>query len=674
VQVSLRAAVLSVIAGISSLAALGVASPLAASGDAVSAADRPIYEQAFLLAGQSDYRAARTTALQGEQPLLNKFFIWLDLTHQKDGDPHGEPFTALDAFLSANGGWPELGSLQRRAESELPTDLSHEDIVHWFSKRAPLSVAGAMRLAKALRAVGDEEAAANLVRRTWRDRSFTKREETVFLALYGGALQSSDEIARFDRLLNTRALSEAEWQAKRMGHGYPTLAKAMTRLILNRPGVDTAIAQVPPELQDDPGLLYERARWRQRRGRYDGVVELLDRAATTVRQPERWWPLRHWAAREALDRGDSALAYRLASAHGLKDGVAFADAEWFTGWLALRFADAPDQAYRHFVRLYDGVSTPISRARGAYWAAEAAARLGDGASAQSWYARAADHATAFYGQQATARLGRPLNLDLQATIAVSESDRDAFESLELVRLVRLLAAFDEQPYVTTFLTQLRRQADTEIAHQLHAELATAIGRPDQALFTAKQASGRGMAVAGNLYPVPPEIAGQLDEGGSPEPSLVLALIRQESAFDGRAVSRAGARGLMQLMPATAHRVAKEINLPYQRARLTEDAAYNMTLGRAYLSHLLEEFGGSTALALAAYNAGPHRVARWIEAFGDPRRPDVDPVDWIERIPFAETRNYVQRVLEGQVVYRLALDGQKTVLPLSRTGKELGQLP
>jgi soluble lytic murein transglycosylase len=263
---------------------------------------------------------------------------------------------------------------------------------------------------------------------------------------------------------------------------------------------------------------------------------------------------------------------------------------------------------------------------------------------------------------------------LVTSIAVSESDRSAFEALELVRLVRLLAVFDERRYVTTFLTQLRRQADTAVAHQLHAELADDVGRPDQALFTAKQASGRGMAVAGRLFPVPPDIARQLDGSQSPEPALVLALIRQESAFDRRAVSRAGARGLMQLMPATAHRVARKIKLPYQRARLTEDTAYNMRLGRAYLTQLLDDFEGSTALALAAYNAGPHRVVRWMKAFGDPRRPGVDPVDWIERIPFSETRNYVQRVLEGQVVYRLALDGQKTVVPLSRTGKELGQLP
>jgi peptidoglycan lytic transglycosylase len=657
---------------------LCAASPHAAAAtapeDGLQDADRPIYEQAFILADKAEYSAAMTTALQGRQTLLNKFFIWLDLIHQKDDKPQADEFTALDAFLTANRGWPRLDAIHLRAEERLPDDYSDEKVIVWFGQRDPLTVAGAMRLASALRTVGGSGAATDLVRRTWRSQSFTEQQEAVFLALFGNELRESDDVARLDRLLNQRAFTAADRQAKRLGRGYPRLAKAVSRLVRNRPGVDAAIAQVPPELQDDPGLLYERARWRQRRGYFDGVVELLDQATATVRWPERWWPLRQWAAREALDRGDTALAYRLASEHGLKSGVDFAEAEWISGWLALRFEQAPEQAYQHFVRLYDGVTTPISRARGAYWAAQAADRLGDTASAQTWYTRAAGHTTAFYGQQAIARLGRPLDLDLAASIQVSEADRSAFEALELVRLVRLLAAFDEQPYVTTFLTHLRGQADTASAHQLHAELSDSIGRPDQALFTAKQASGRGMAFVGNLFPVPPDIVRQLNANQSPEPALVLALIRQESAFDRRAVSRAGARGLMQLLPATARHVARTINVPYQRARLTEDAAYNLQLGRAYLSQLLEDFEGSTALALAAYNAGPQRVERWIKDFGDPRQPDVNPVDWIERIPFSETRNYVQRVLEGQVVYRLALNGQKTVLPLDQKGKELGQLP
>ncbi len=672
-QVSLRAAVLFMVLGICALSQRAEATALP-EGGSLHEADRPIYEQAFALAKKSEYDAARTTALQGRQAQLNKFFLWLDLIHKEDDKPQRDDFAALDAFLTTNPGWPRLSVIQRRAEEQLPAEFSDEEVVVWFAGRSPRSVAGAMRLAKALHAVGGSAAATDLVRQTWRHVSFTKEEEVAFLALYGSALRTSDENVRFNQLLDRREFSAAGRQAKHLGHGYPSLAKARRRLMLNRPGVDAALAQVPSSLQDDPGLLYDRARWRQRRGRHDGVVELLDRAAGVVRQPERWWSLRHWAARRALDQGKTALAYRLASAHGLKSGVDFAEAEWFSGWLALRFEQAPEQAYQHFVRLNDGVSTPISRARSAYWAAEAAERLGDLEAARDWYARAATYATAFYGQQAIGRLGRTLDLDLKATLAITGAERSAFEARELVRLVRLLAAFDERRYVKTFMTHLRRQTVTAGAHQLHAELANEIGRPDQALFTAKQASRRGIQAAGHLFPVPPEITRQLNGTGSPEPALVLAVIRQESAFDGGVISRAGARGLMQLMPATAHLVAKKINLPYQRARLIEDMGYNMQLGRAYLGQLLEDFEGSTAMALAAYNAGPHRVKRWIKAFGDPRRPDVDPVDWIERIPFSETRNYVQRVLEGQVVYRLALNGQRTVMPLSRRGKELGQLP
>ncbi len=668
----MRAVVLLLVLGICAAQARAAATPLPA--ESLGQAERAIYEQAFALAEEADYAAARATALQGRQAELNTFFRWLDLTNRQDEGARRDDFWALDAFLAANPGWPDLSAIQRRAEKELPAAFSHDEVIHWFAGRTPRSVAGALRLATALRAAGRADVAAELARRTWRYWSFTEEEEAAFLAAHGGDLRASDEVVRFNGLLDRQEFTAAKRQAKRLGGGYPRLAKARQYLQQNRRGVDTAIAQVPADLQDDPGLLYDRARWRQRRGRHDGVVELLDRAVGVERRPERWWPIRHWAARVAMARGETALAYRLASAHGLKSGVDFAEAEWLAGWLALRFGQAPERAYRHFVLLNDGVSTPISRARSAFWAAEAAASLGDRALARDWYDRAATYATAFYGQQAIGRLGRTLELDLDARLAITDAERSAFEARELVRLVRLLAAFGRRDHVKTFMTHLRRQTVTAAEHQLHAELAQAIGRPDQALFTAKQANRQGIDAAGHLFPVPPQIARQLDGAGSPEPALVLAVIRQESAFDPEVVSRAGARGLMQLMPATARRVAKDLKLPYQRARLTEDWGYNMQLGRAYLGKLLEDYEGSAALALAAYNAGPNRVDRWILEFGDPRRPEVDPLDWIERIPFSETRNYVQRVLEGQVVYRLALNGHKTVLPLSRAGRQLGRLP
>jgi soluble lytic murein transglycosylase len=628
------------------------------------------YDAAFQQAEKKRYAQARAESAKGNHRLLNTFFVWLDLSHTKaDGDFH-----ELTAFLEANADWPRLAKLQRRAEKGLPEDLSDAQVLAWFEGRPPLTAEGATRLAEALRNTGDDAAATELLRNTWVTADFSKSEERSFRKRYGAVLLASDEHARLERLLQRRGVAAAQRQAARIGKGYPELAEARLKLSLDRAGVDAAIKRVPAALLNDPGLLYERARWRQRRGRTDGVVQLLDQAAAVIRRPERWWRLRHWAAQQVLRKGQHDAAYRVVSRHGLKDGVGFAEGEWLAGWIALRFRDDAKLAQHHFVRLYDGVSTPISRARGAYWTAEAAAALNNKEEAERWYRRAAAHGTAFYGQLASARLGQPLSVDLKNAVAVWAADRETYEESDLVRLVHLLGAFDQRKFQRTFLRHLRDQAESQTDYRLLAELSQSVDHMDQAVIAAKRARRLGAFMPDYLFPLPASVYSAVAAAPSPEPALVLAVIRQESAFDPKAISRAGARGLMQLMPATAHQVARQIGVPYQRAMLTENPVANLRLGRAYLQQMLDEFSGTSMLALAAYNAGPHRVVRWIKDNGDPRHPDVDPVDWIERIPFDETRNYVQRVLEGQAVYRLALTGQRTVLPLRPAATELGQAP
>ena len=633
-------------------------------------AETRLYDAAFQLAEKKRYAKARAESAKGNHRLLNKFFVWLDLSHAK-GD---NDFHELIAFLEANAHWPGLAKLQRRAEDILPEDLSDAQVLAWFEGRPPSTAAGAMRLAEALRNTGNEAAATGLLRNAWVTADFSKSEERSFRNRFGAVLLPSDELARLERLLQRRTVASAQRQARRIGKGYPELAEARLKLSLDRAGVDAAIRRLPAALLNDPGLLYERARWRQRRGRTEGVVELLDQAAAVIRRPERWWRLRHWAAQRALRKGQHDVAYRMVSRHGLKDGVGFAEAEWLAGWIALRFRDDAMRAQRHFARLYDGVRTPISRARGAYWTAEAAAALNNKEEAERWYRRAAAHGTAFYGQLAGARLGLPLSVDLSTAVAVWAADRETYEESDLVRLVRLLGAFDQRKLQQTFLRHLRDQAQTATDYRLLAELSQSVGRMDQAVIAAKQARRLGVFMPTFLFPLPTPVYNAVAAAPSPEPALVLAVIRQESAFDPKAISRAGARGLMQLMPATAHQVAHRIGVPYRRAMLTENPAANLHLGRAYLQEMLDTFSGTSMLALAAYNAGPHRVVRWIKDYGDPRHPDVDPVDWIEQIPFDETRNYVQRVLEGQAIYRLALTGQRTVLPLRPAATELGQVP
>ena len=352
------------------------------------------------------------------------------------------------------------------------------------------------------------------------------------------------------------------------------------------------------------------------------------------------------------------MAYRIASQHGLKEGIGFAEGAWLAGWIALRFVKNPEQAVQHFTRLYEGVSSPISRARGAYWAGEAVAAKDTKEAAAIWYRRAAAHSSTYYGQLASQRLGQDLEVTFKKAPDASLEVRAIFERRELVYIIRLLGEIEETDTHRRFLHHLRESAETGEEFQLVTELAVAQGRPDIALRTAKDARLAGFVMHEQLYPRP-----ELPEINGLEPALVLALIRQESQFYIEAVSRSGARGLMQLMPATAKSVAKGLKLPYRKDRLTEDAAFNMRLGTTYLAQLIERFDGSVMMALAGYNAGPHRVVRWVRRYGDPRRPEVDAVDWVERIPFSETRNYVQRILETLPIYQKRLRDRRVSLPL-----------
>jgi len=413
-------------------------------------------------------------------------------------------------------------------------------------------------------------------------------------------------------------------------------------------------------MADDPGLTYERARWRKRKGRYEGVIELLDPPNPDLPRPETWWPLRQWAARQALVEGDISVAYRIAKEHGLTTGIAFAEAEWLAGWIALRFLDQADQAYDHFTELHASVKTPISRARTAFWAAEAAvameAREPDGqwmTKAEEWYTTAAQFKTTFYGQLANRQLGQAPTV-IFADIPVPDTDaRAAFAARDLVQSIRVLGELGEEKLQKRFFSRLSALSLSESDYTLAAELAHRQGRPDLAVQAAKAAVADGILLLEHLYPFP-----ALPEGTAPEQALVLAVVRQESAFFTGALSGAGARGLMQILPRTAKSMARRMKVRFNRKKLRADPEYNMLLGRAYLSDLTDRYDDSYILALAAYNAGPSRANSWMRTFGDPRDPDVNPIDWIESIPFYETRNYVQRILEGLVIYRqqLGIDG------------------
>jgi soluble lytic murein transglycosylase len=361
-------------------------------------------------------------------------------------------------------------------------------------------------------------------------------------------------------------------------------------------------------------------------------------------------------ARDALQAKRADQAYKLVAAHGLKRGVAFAEAEFMAGWIALRWLKKPDVALRHFQTLEDNVTTPVSKSRAAYWmgrAHEAARRTRD---ATLWYDRGAQYGQTFYGQLAARKLpgGAPL---MPADPMVTDLERQAVERRDIVSVARWLKQIGEDDRARVFLLRLGRLAGSAGELGLSAALALDLGRPDVSVAIARRGVETGVVLFDTAYPVV-----DLGATGAIERALVLALTRQESSFNTAAVSPSGALGLMQLMPDTARAVATRLNRPYDAARLTRDPAYNVALGSQYLGEMLEKFGGSYELALAAYNAGPNRVSRWLTSIGDPRGGTIDMVDWIELIPFRETRNYVQRVMENVTVYRDRLDGQFRTVP------------
>ncbi len=631
---------------------MAVASALAVSSTLLAAAelgnsDRAAYRDAFRDAAAGNWVSAAQHTANAHEKLPGKALVWLRFKEANSG----ASFAEIAAFIASNPLWPDIERLRRRAEEAMTDTVSNDDILDWFTRFPPISAPGSTRYARALIATAQSQKATSFVRDAWTSLNMTPLEENSFRTEFSGILRREDHIARLDRLVWDRQLSAARRQMRRVSADYRHLAEARILLMQRAGGVDNAIARVPAALQNDPGLVYERLRWRRLKNLSENAVELLLNPPAALGRPTKWWVERGILARKALNDGDITLAYRLARDHGPIDGAALAEAEWLAGWIALRFLNDSDIALQHFTTLYENVRFPISQSRGAYWAGRAAEASGIHARAiaQKWYGTAAAHFTTFYGQLAMSRLATRA-----APVWEPESGKQdvlAFGNRETVRLTRMLAELEQDALVETFLEKLMVDAKSGAEWMLVANFAIEIGRQDLSVRVAKQAIRDGIVLTETGYPALPT---PLDIPANPV--LVHAVIRQESAFDSMATSGAGARGLMQLMPATAKGLARQLNVTHSRQRLTTDPAHNLTLGSTYLAQLIDAFDGSIVLALASYNAGPGRVRRWLVENGDPRDGSLHAaVDWVESIPYSETRNYVQRVLENLPIYGYRLN-------------------
>ena len=634
---------------------------LIAASNVVSTTDAGILREALNAAAEGRWTVVRAMESQARTEIVRQVIRW----YRGRGDTLMS-FDELSNLLRTQGDWPQMTSVRVRAEEAISLSaLNAAQQITWFENVGePISGAGRVALAEALRREGRMEEAMRYVREAWHGNTLDDDLSNQVLARYGAQLTASDHQMRADFLLWTAQHTAASRLQPYLGPDWRRLVEARSRLQLRRSGVDAAVDAVPASLQDHPGLLYDRAKWRRRAGQaesaYVPLLAQIDGAQVPPVGRDNLWRERSLAVRNALKERDFHIAYSLAAPHGMSEGTEFAEAEWLAGWIALRHIGQAEKAVEHFQALGKGVSTPISQSRADYWLGRSLEALGRTEEAQAAYEKAAQYPFVFYGQLAAEKAGKT-QLFLEASAEVSDADRDTFEARPLVQALKLLAENGEAGEFRQFAYHLDDMLETEADYLLLSELASQYLYADIGVRGAKAGLAKGIVATDAAFPVPDY---ELQREPNVERAMMYALSRQESEMNPSAVSHANARGLMQFIPSTARAEARNLGLPYKTSWLTDDPGYNMTLGGAHLDSLLRRFDGSYIMTAAAYNAGASRPARWIREYGDPRTGEIDPIDWIEFIPFSETRNYVQRVLENTQVYRQRLSGEPVDIRLT----------
>jgi soluble lytic murein transglycosylase len=612
--------------------------------------DRVSFRRALAAAKSRRWNRAVELAKEVNNPLAGDVIAWLYIRESGANTS----FKARTAFIRQNTDWPQIDTIIRRAEeTSSDNSLTRAELIDWFEEFPPRSGSGRATLAKAYKAAGQGSKADQVARQAWLESTFTRSEERAFLRTFDSLFDKDDHKARLERLLWDGHANSARRMLHRVENDYKKLAEARIALMTSSYGVDAAIAKVPTHLKSDPGLIYNRLKWRNKRRRYESAAELLPGSQNDAVRPDLWWRERHILTREALSNGDITDAYRIAANNNATDALSIFEAEWLAGWIQLQFLEDPEAALPHFYKVYDAVAFPVSLSRGAYWIGRAIEAAGDSELAKNWYQKAAVHITTYYGQLALAKLTGDTFPQLPLDPLPTISERSSFHQSRLAQVVRMLAEVDNKDHLRIFVLAAAKSSDFATERHLAAEMVSKFNREDLGVWIARRAAQDHITLVEFGYPVP-----NYAYPNTPEKPLLLAIIRQESNFDVAARSRVGARGLMQLMPATARAVSRQMRERYDRNALTIDPTYNVMLGSKYLGDLIDQFDGSYIMAIAGYNAGPHRVRRWIKEFGDPRKADVDPIDWIEQIPFTETRNYVQRVMENLQVYRAVMSNSQ----------------
>ncbi len=620
----------------------------------VSADDYFLLRQIIALLKEDSIVAAQALTQKLNSPLAKTVAEWL---YVRDRSLHAGAKRVL-AFIDANPDWPSQSLLHKRIEALLFISPQPAKLVtDYFSDREPRTGLGLAVLAQALLRTGEKERSADLIRAAWRGYLLSRSTERLILSRFGGVLREEDHLDRLRYLLYRKKIAAARRAAGHVGPYGNSLVNAHNAISARSRRARQAYVRAPAAIKQDPAVLLRQAQSLRRAKKYVEAAALL--VANTPNDQDAvngngWWSERRYLVRRMLTAMRPDLAHKLAANHHTTNRKFYAEAEFLAGWVALRYLYDADLAYFHFRKLRKSVTQPLSIARAEYWLGRAEDMRADHSSAIIRYANAEKYPFTFYGQLAMAALGRK-TLDIPPIAPTTIEERETFDARDLTQAAILFHELGERRHSRRFLVQNASLSETETGAILSAELAESHGQPDTAHWIGKAAFLRDHLVyqAAHTLTGLPE---GYDQVSGLEPALIYAVSRQESAFDIAAVSHAGARGLMQLMPPTAREVAGLLKIEYSLARLTQDPSYNVTLGSTYLDGLITRFKGSYIMAIPGYNAGGGRVNRWTRVFGDPRNPLVDPIDWIERMPLSEPRNYVQRVLANLQIYRAILAG------------------
>jgi len=621
----------------------------------ISPKDKAIFKSSFAKTRRGQYDSAISEASHADNPVMVKLIKWLG--YQDGYAANGS--MEIANFIDKNPTWPSMKLLKNKLEFSITGREPSADIIRYFVAYPPVTGHGMRILAEAKIETGSGvKEAIELLKQSWQQGDFSREEEESFLKAHGKLLTQEDHYKRVDRLLWDENISEAKRLYPLLSEDHKRIAQVRLQMMDGHP---SAIARVPEALRRDPGILYEDIKLLSERENFGRVYQMLYPVITTMPNQPKWWKIKNRLIRELLDQNELTKAYYIAKNHGNEVGSTdYPDAEWLAGWIALRYLGKPEASYKHFYNMYNNVKFPVSLSRAAYWAGRAAESNHNPEISENWFEVSAEYPTTFYGQLSYFKLnGKDSKLDLPKDPSMGILEENTIKVRELLNAAYILEYSGQSVLAEKFIKAAIGSVDTPAEMAYIGEFGIRIGRTNFAVVAGKEALTKGVALVNQGWPstkyMPQEI--------SVEKPFALSIIRQESVFNPNAMSSAKAMGLMQLIPATAKRMAKSMGVSYNPMRLLSNPGYNISLGSYYLNNLLNQWDGSYILSIASYNAGPGNVSKWIKKYRDPRdmKNIDDIIDWIESIPFNETRNYVQRVLENIQVYRSKIPENKLTL-------------